>query len=123
MSYSGDPSACPRDAVRLEIGKTVSEKYLDDDEIEYCISQANGNILLAASYAADKISGICSDLADKSIGGSSITWSQRAEAWRKKSQDLLAKAKSPTLTPRASSSRSSTRKFGIGQHDFHGYGY
>jgi hypothetical protein len=56
-------------------------------------------------------------LVDKSMGGSSVSLSQKAEAWRKKSQALRQQALNPSLTPRASSSAPRALKFGIGQHD------
>jgi len=121
-TYTGDPAHCPIDAVRLELGKEVSLRYLTDDEISYKLSTAGDNVLLAASYCAEVIAGIFADKVDKSMGGSSVSMSQKAEAWRKKAEALLARAKSPTLTPRASSSGSRSHKFGIGQHDFHAYG-
>jgi len=120
-TYTGNPSTRPIDAVRLELGKEVSIEYLTDDEITYCLSQAGGNVLLGASYGADKIAGIFAYKADQSMESSSLSWSQMAEAMRKKAQDLLTRAKSPTLTPRASSSARRPPKFGIGQHDFRSY--
>jgi len=123
-TYTGDPSHCPIDAVRLELGKEVSLQYLTDDEISYNLSRAGNNVLLAAAYSAETIAGIFADRVDKSMGGSSVSMSQKAEAWRKKAQALMGRAKSPTLTPRASSSRTcAPHRFGVGQHDFHGYGY
>ncbi len=121
-TYTGDPSNCPIDAVRLEIGKEVSVQYLTDDEVSYNLSKAGDNVLLAAAYCAETIAGIFADKVDKSMGGSSVSMSQKAEAWRKKAQALLERAKSPTLTPRASSSRVARHRFDVGQHDFHGYG-
>jgi hypothetical protein len=122
-SYTGSPSTCPVDAVRLELGKEISLQYLTDDEISYNLTRAGNNILLAASFSAETIAGIFADKVDKSMGGSSVSMSQKAEAWRKKAEALLARAKSPTLTPKASSSAARPLKFGIGQHDFHGYGW
>lgn len=120
-TYTGDPAGRPIDAVRLELGKTVSLQYLTDSEISYNLTRAGNNILLAASYSAETIAGIFADKVDKSMGGSSVSMSQKATAWREKAAALLARAKSPTLTPKASSSAARPLKFGIGQHDFHGY--
>lgn len=122
-TYTGSPSTRPIDAVRLELGKTKSLALLTDDEISYNLTRAGDNILLAAAYSAETIAGYFADQVDKSMGGSSVSASQKAEAWRKKAQALMDRAKSPTLTPRASSSRTcAPRRFGVGQHDFHGYG-
>jgi len=38
-------------------------------------------------------------LVDKSMGNSSVSLSQKAEAWRKKAIALRAQAMSPSLTP------------------------
>jgi hypothetical protein len=118
-TYTGNPSTVPVDAVRLELGKEQSLTLLTDNEIEYNLARANGNTLLAAAYCAETIAGYYAGMVDKSMGGSSVSLSQKAEAWRKKAAALLARATSPTLTPRASSSASRPLKFGIGQHDFH----
>jgi len=123
-TYTDDPVGRPIDAVRLELGKTVSLKYLTDSEISYNLIRAGNNTLLAASYCAETIAGMCADKADKSMGGSSVSWSQKAEAWRKKAQALMDRAKNPVLTPQASHSRTrGPRRFSVGQHDFHGSGY
>jgi len=119
-TYTGDPAHCPIDAVRLELGKEISLELLTDDEISYNLSNAKDSVLLAASFCAETIAGIYADRVDKSMGGSSVSLSQKAEAWRKKAAALLARAKSPTLAPMASSSRPRRPKFDIGQHDFHG---
>lgn len=123
MSYGGDPSNNPIDAVRLELGKEASLSLLTDSEISYNIDRAGGNTLLAAAYCAETIAGLYADKVDKSMGGSSVSLSQKAEAWRKKAQALMERAKSPTLTPQASSSRATQHRFGIGQHDFQGHNW
>lgn len=120
-TYTGDPAHRLIDAVRLELGGTKSLSLITDVEIEYNLARGNNNTLLAAAYSAETIAGHYADMVDKSMGGSSVSLSQKAEAWRKKAVALMARATSPTLTPRATSSRSSRPlKFGIGQHDFHG---
>jgi len=116
-TYTGNPATVPIDAVRLELGKDVSLTLLTDSEIEYNLTRANGNTLLAAAYCAETIAGMYAGLADKSMGGSSVSLSQKAEGWRKKAAALLTRVTSPTLTPRASSSTPRALKFGIGQHD------
>jgi hypothetical protein len=116
-TYTGDPAGRPIDAVRLELGKEISLHHLTDGEITYNLSRANQNALLAASFCAETIAGIYADRVDKSMGGASVSLSQKAESWRKKAAALLARASSPTITPRASSSASRALKFGIGQHD------
>jgi hypothetical protein len=119
-TYTGDPENVPTDAVRLELGKERSLDLITDKEISYNLTRANGNVLLGASFCAESIAGYFAGLADKSMGGSSVSLSQKSESWRKKAAALLARATSPTITPRATSSQTRRPpKFGIGQHDFH----
>lgn len=105
------------DAVRLELGKGPSVDLLADNELAYFLTRSNGNVLLAASFAAESLAGYYTDLVDKSMGGSSVSLSQKAESWRKKAAALKTQALNPSLTPRASSSTPRTLKFDIGQHD------
>jgi hypothetical protein len=121
-TYTGNPATRPVDAVRLELGKEISLPLITDGEIEYNLTRAGGNILLAASYCAETIAGMYADKVDKSMGGSSVSLSQKSESWRKKADALRVMAQSPTLTPRASSSVAGTRRFSVGQHDFQSYG-
>lgn len=116
-TYTGNPENVPVDAVRLELGKEQSLTLITDNEIGYNLTRANNNILLAASYCAETIAGYFAGLVDKSMGGSSVSLSQKSENWRKKAIALRAQALNPSLTPRASSSTPRPLKFWIGQHD------
>jgi len=116
-AYTNNPTGRPIDAVRLELGKDLSLALLTDSEISYNLARAHSNPLLAAAFCAETIAGMYAGLVDKSMGNSSVSLSQKSEAWRKKAMALRAQAMSPTLTPRASSSASGTRKFSLGQHD------
>jgi hypothetical protein len=116
-TYTGDPENVPVDAVRMELGREASLTLITDSEIEYNLTRSNGNALLAASYCAETIAGMYAGMVDKSMSGSSVSLSQKAEAWRKKSIALKAMALNPSITPRASSSAPRALKFGIGQHD------
>lgn len=118
-TYTGNPSTVPVDAVRLELGKNKSLTLITDAEIEYHLSQASNNVLVAASYCAETIAGYYADMVDKSMGGSSVSLSQKAKNWHDKAAALMARATGTTITPRATSSQlSRPLKFGIGQHDF-----
>jgi len=116
-AYTNNPSARPIDAVRLELGKELSLALLTDSEISYNLTRAGNNKILAAAFCAENIAGQYAGLVDKSMGNSSVSLSQKAEAWRKKAIALRAQASSPSLTPRASSSAPRALKFWIGQHD------
>jgi len=121
-TYTGNPADVPVDAVRLELGRTASLDLITDAEIEFNLVRAGGNTLLAAAFSAETIAGYFAGMVDKSMGGSSVSLSQKAEAWRKKAEALRAQALNPSLTPRATSSSSSRPlKFWIGQHDNRGH--
>ena len=122
-AYTNNPAGRPIDAVRLELGKDLSLALLTDTEISYNLTRAHNNTLLAAAFCAESIAGQYAGLVDKSMGNSSVSLSQKSEAWRKKAMALRAQAMSPTLTPRASSSASGARKFSLGQHDNVGGSY
>lgn len=122
-AYTNNPTGRPIDAVRLELGKDLSLALLTDSEISYHLGRAHNNAVLAAAFCAETIAGMYASLVDKSMGNSSVSLSQKAEAWRKKAMALRAQAMSPTLTPRASSSASGARKFSLGQHDNVGGSY
>jgi hypothetical protein len=117
-TYQSNPAGRKIDAVRLELGKDTSLTYLTDSEIEYCLIQGSNNVLMAASFAADKVAGLLTDLCDKSMGGSSVSLHQKSESWRQKAQDLLNRARNPSVTPRFSSSTRRTMRFSVGQHDY-----
>ena len=121
-TYTGSPSTRPIDAVRLELGRSESLDLINDDEIAYNLVRASNNAILAASFCAESIAGYYAGMVDKSMGNSSVSLSQKAEAWRKKSEALRAQALNSSLTPRATSSSSSRPlKFWIGQHDNRGH--
>jgi hypothetical protein len=95
---------------------------LTDNEVAYFLSRAGNNVLLAASYCAESIAGYYADMVDKSMGGSSVSLSQKAESWRKKAAELKYMAMNTSIAPRASSSAPRSPKFSIGQHDNRGSG-
>jgi hypothetical protein len=116
-TYTGNPATVPVDAVRLELGREASLDLITDAEIEYNLARTNNNPILAAAFCAENIAGMYAGMVDKSMGNSSVSLSQKAEAWRKKAMALRAQALNPSLTPRASSSTPRPLKFWIGQHD------
>lgn len=122
-TYLGTPSERPIDAVRLNLGREACLDLITDDEIEFNLARAGNNIFLAAAFSAEAIAGFYVGLVDKSMGGSSVSLSQKAEAWRKKANALRTQASNSSLTPRATTSRARRPlKFDVGQHDFHWWG-
>ena len=120
-TYLSTPATRPIDAVRMELGKEASLALLTDSEITYNLGRANSNALLAAAFCAESIAGLYAGFVDKSMGGSSVSLSQKAEAWRKKAEALRTLAQNTSLTPRFTSSRPGRQNFWMGQHDNHGY--
>lgn len=119
-TYGGDPATNYIDAVRIEIGKGQSIEYLTDAEIAYIFAtQGGSNVLLTAAFCCDKIAAQLLKNVDKSMAGSSVSLSQKAQNWITKAEELRRRAMNPTITPRFSSSTAPTRKFAIGQHDFY----
>lgn len=116
-TYTGNPTGRLIDAIRLNLGRAASLLLITDAEAEYYLTLANNNPLLAAAFCAEAIAGNYAGMVDKSMGGSSVSMSQKAEAWRKKAAALRSLALNSSLTPRASSAAAQTLKFDIGQHD------
>lgn len=63
FTYSGDPSASPKDALRFLVGDTdTAEQFLSDEEIAWILLEtstdpATRNIYFAAAAAAEQIAG------------------------------------------------------------------
>lgn len=55
FTYSGDPSASDQDAVRFEIGDTIENQHLlEDEDILYALSK-EGTVLKAAARCAEAL--------------------------------------------------------------------
>lgn len=100
-TYSGDPTASPKDEVRFLIGDTNSkDQELQDAEINYCITTVYGSLenappqgnYLPAAYAADNLAAQYSRLADKTVGDLSITYSGRFTQFQAIAARLHARA-------------------------------
>lgn len=91
-TYSGDPSASQRDAVRFLIGDTITaDQLLQDAEIDFCIAQQSGSYL-AAAMACESICALYSRLADSSIGDVSQSMSQKSAQYSAKAEELRRRA-------------------------------
>ena len=94
-TYSGDPAANARDAIRFLIGDTdTDDQLLSDEEIAWVNTEASGTATgTTALYDAGArcCLAIASKLAreaDKSIGDLSVSLSQRAGAYREQAAHL-----------------------------------
>lgn len=105
MAFTYDVST-DRGKVRLLIGDTdTNDQLLQDNEIDFFLTQANDNVYLAAAYAAEAIAATFSRKADTDVESVSIKYSQRSEQYRKLSSRLEGKGKrvkgsipSPSIT-------------------------
>lgn len=87
-TYSGNPSASDRDAVRFHVGDTdTTDQLVTDEEIAYALTQ-QPSIELAAALICDAIAAKFTREADRRVGDVSLSASQQAEAYRTKARDL-----------------------------------
>ena len=94
-TYSGDPNASARDAIRFLVGDTdTTEQLLSDEEIAWINIQASGSATATDSLyecghrACHAISAKFARQADKQIGDLQVQLSQRAAAYRAMADDL-----------------------------------
>lgn len=79
-TYSNDPSASPKDAVRFLIHDTESPWLFSDEEIQYMLS-TEGSVYSAAAELAVVQSTKYTDRADKTVGPLSIRYGDLANRW------------------------------------------
>lgn len=78
-TYSGDPSATSRDAVRFLVGDTdTADQQSSDEEIAYAIAQS-ATTRGAAAILAEALVAKYARLTSKSVGDLSINYAQRQE--------------------------------------------
>lgn len=88
-NYSGNPGFSAKDQVRYLIGDTIASKpLLNDAEIEWVLTQYQFTPMNAAIRCCEAIVAKFSRQADESVGQVKITFSQKAEAYRKLITDL-----------------------------------
>ena len=92
-TYGGNPAASVIDAIRLEIGDTIEdEQLLQDEELEYFYEE-EGSVLGAAARACEAIAAKFAREADLKVGDLSLSASQKAEHYREKAKVLRERAK------------------------------
>lgn len=103
-SYSGDPSSSAKDKVRFLIGDTLSiDPLLQDEEILSVILD-EPNPTLAAAISARAIAAKFSREANRTVGKTSISASDKAKAYlelAKKLEDENTKSKTFKAVPYA----------------------
>lgn len=76
-SYSGNPAASSRDAVRFAIGDTLtSDQQITDEEIDFVLS-TQPSITLAAIECCDHLIGLYARLVSQSVGSISVSYAER----------------------------------------------
>lgn len=99
FSYSGDPSLSTRDTVRFLIGDTsIKDQLLQNAEIDWVLSQYNAP-MNAAIRCCEVIMAKFSRLADESIGSVHVSFSQKAESYRKLRRDLVRRLATEDCVP------------------------
>ena len=91
--YSADPGTSDKDAVRFLIHDTDdTDQQLSDEEIGWLLSE-NVNIYLAAAAACEtRATFFRSEATTKSVGGLSVSYSDRAADWTEQAKLLRAQA-------------------------------
>jgi hypothetical protein len=103
-TYSGDPSDSDRDAVRFLTGLTdTTDQRINDEEIDWLLTQNNNNVYLAAAATAASVSATYTDQVDKTVGDLSLKYSQRADKYAALSKALAKEAASQSGHPTLSS--------------------
>lgn len=94
-TYSGNPSATAKDAIRFLIGDTdTNDQLLSDEEIAWVNSESSGSsTAITALYDAAyrccvTIASKLAREADKQIGDLQVSLSQRANNYRTQAQEL-----------------------------------
>jgi hypothetical protein len=105
FSYSGDPSASDKDAVRFEIADTSSTSpLLQDEEIDWCILAETGltagapttlsslNVYRSAARCMETLARLFAAQADTQVGQVKVTYTKQAEQYAQRAAELRAKA-------------------------------
>jgi len=109
-----------KDRVRFLVGDTnESDKLLQDEEIEYLLTETT-NVLLVASRAAKAIAARFSRQADKAVGDLRISLSQKAQAYMVLAADLEKRALTSSACPTWQEPEEDT-KFEIGMMENDSY--
>lgn len=99
FSYSGDPSRSSRDLVRFLIGDTSKQdQLLQDAEIDWVLTQYNAP-MNASIRCCEVVVAKLSRLSDESVGGLSVSFSQKAESYRKLRRDLVRRLATEDAVP------------------------
>ena len=95
-TYSGDPSASSRDAVRFLLRDTsgsTAVATLADEEIAWLLTENGDNVYFAAVDAAGELGAKYASLVQtKTVGSLSITYASRAQSFKDLAKSLKDRA-------------------------------
>jgi len=120
-TYSGNPAANSKDAVRFLVGDTQEDEQLvQDAEISWALAESNNNVYAAAAAIADSIAAFFATQPDTvKIGPITEQASYRAKNYADLAIRLSAKAnRKQTIIPIGGSETAAT--FSKGMHDHNG---
>ena len=82
FTYSGNPASSSRDAVRYLLHDTsTAAPFMNDAEIEWLVSE-KPNVYRAAAQGARQLAAQLNDnVASKTVGSLTLTYSERATKW------------------------------------------
>lgn len=98
-TYSGDPAAFPRDAVRFLMRDTVetADATISDEEIAWLLSENGNNVYLAAADGAMEVAAKYAGLVQtKTVGSLSLTYAARSQSFKNTADNLRERAGTKT---------------------------
>jgi hypothetical protein len=89
-TYSGVPDSCTKDEVRFWAGDTdPNDPLVSDEEIVYTLQAEGGNVKMVAGKILMALSSKFARMVDKTVGGLSLSMSQRAKAYYEQAKELM----------------------------------
>jgi hypothetical protein len=99
-TYSGNPAHSAVDAVRFLIGDTNHcDQLLQDGEIAWVLGQYNNVPMNAAIRCCEVVMSKFSRMCDETVGQVSLSYSQKAKAYRDMRGDLVRRLATEDMTP------------------------
>jgi hypothetical protein len=96
-TYTGNPASSTLDAVRFEIGDTLStDPELSDEEITWVITQES-NLKYAAAAACDRVAARYARKVEKSVGQLKLSMQQKFDQYLKLASRLRAQGGSAPI--------------------------
>ena len=124
FTYTNNPSERTIDAVRLELGDTLEESHLiEDEEIKYCLQQSNDNVLSAAARGAESIAARFSREETVRFSGSTVDKADVQKRYRELARLLRRRATSSDQFVLNAKSAARHRKNATNANSTHGSFY